>query len=224
MSIEKHIDLCLTSPVKLLLLSLNCFCSVKHSGRLRTKLINWTNTSMKNVSAIANLFSLIFSYIERFWKILWSYRRLLNLYYPGNLERHIVITEVNILDVFRTSILQLSYYKNNFQFEKCRYLLVNKLIQIKLHIVFIKCSSLKLDIFLIPYLFHVFEGLCFTRSRFFMAQFYVLEVAILIKISLTLLKTVFIIQKQRGPERFYRITFLNNIAKFIGNTCAEFYF
>ena len=208
----------------MLLLSLNCFCSVKHSGRLRTKLINWTNTSMKNVSAIVNLFTLIFSYIERFLKILWSYRLLLNLYYPWNLERHIVITEVNILDVFRTSILQLSYYKNNFQSEKCRYLLVNELIQIKLHTVFIKCNSLKLDIFLIPYLFHLFEGLCFTRSRFFMAQFYVLEVTILIKISLTLLKTVSIIQKQRGPERFYWITFLNNIAKFIGNTCAEFYF
>ena len=208
----------------MLLLSLNCFCSVKHSGRLRTKLINWTNTSMKNVSAIVNLFTLIFSYIERFLKILWSYRLLLNLYYPWNLERHIVITEVNILDVFRTSILQLSYYKNNFQSEKCRYLLVNELIQIKLHTVFIKCNSLKLDIFLIPYLFHLFEGLCFTRSRFFMVQFYVLEVTILIKISLTLLKTVSIIQKQRGPERFYRITFLNNIAKFIGNTCAEFYF
>ena len=208
----------------MLLLSLNCFCSVKHSGRLRTKLINWTNTSMKNVSAIVNLFTLIFSYIERFLKILWSYRLLLNLYYPWNLERHIVITEVNILDVFRTSILPLSYYKNNFQSEKCRYLLVNELIQIKLHTVFIKCNSLKLDIFLIPYLFHLFEGLCFTRSRFFMAQFYVLEVTILIKISLTLLKTVSIIQKQRGPERFYRITFLNNIAKFIGNTCAEFYF
>ena len=181
MSIEKHIDLCFTSLAKFLLLSLNCFCSVKHSGRLHTKLINWTNTSMKNVSAIVNHFTLTFSYIERFWKIFWSYRRLLNLYYWWNLERHIVITEVNILDV-RTSILQLSYYKNNFQSEKCRYLLVNELIQIKLHIVFIKCNSLKLDIFLIPYLFHLFEGLCFTQSRFFMAQFYVLEVTILIKL------------------------------------------
>ena len=33
--------------------------------------------------------------------------------------------ELNILDVFRTSVLQLSYYNNNLQPEKIRYLLVN---------------------------------------------------------------------------------------------------
>ena len=36
--------------------------------------------------------------------------------------------------------------------------------------VFIKHNSLKSDIFLIPYLFHAFQDLCFPGSRFFRVQ------------------------------------------------------
>ena len=36
--------------------------------------------------------------------------------------------------------------------------------------VFIKHNSLKSDIFLIPYLFHVFQDPCFQGSRFFRVQ------------------------------------------------------
>ena len=39
--------------------------------------------------------------------------------------------ELNILDVFRTSILQLSYNKNNFYPEKFRYLSVKELLNNK---------------------------------------------------------------------------------------------
>ena len=43
------------------------------------------------------------------------------------------ITKLKILDVFRTSILQLSHYKNNFSSEKFRYMLVNDFLKNKSH-------------------------------------------------------------------------------------------
>ena len=36
--------------------------------------------------------------------------------------------------------------------------------------VFVEHNSLKSDIFLIPYLFHVFQNSCFSGSRFFRVQ------------------------------------------------------
>ena len=43
--------------------------------------------------------------------------------------------------------------------------------------VFIKHDSQKSDIFLIQYLFHVFQDSCFSGPRFSMVQVHVLEVA-----------------------------------------------
>ena len=39
-----------------------------------------------------------------------------------------------------------------------------------LRMVFIELNSVKSDIFVIPYLFHVFQGPGFLRSRFFRVQ------------------------------------------------------
>ena len=85
---------------------------------------------------------------------------------------------------FRTFILQLSYYKNNFQPQKfsldiCQY--TNLLVQITLSMVFIKHNSLKSDIFFNskfmpcfsgPMFFtvQVFQGPGFSESRFFWVQ------------------------------------------------------
>ena len=41
--------------------------------------------------------------------------------------------ELSVFDVFRTSILQLSNYKNNLYPEKFRYLLVNEVLNKKSH-------------------------------------------------------------------------------------------
>ena len=66
---------------------------------------------------------------------------------------------------FRNFILQLSYYKNNFQPQKfsldnCQY--TNLLVQITLRMVFTKRKSE--TCFLIPYLFHIFQGPSFLGS------------------------------------------------------------
>ena len=92
---------------------------------------------------------------------------------------------------FRTFILQLSYYKNNFQPQKfsldiCYY--TNLLVQITLSMVFIKHNYLKSDIFFNPILIscfsgskfcwvQVFQGPCFSGSRFFRVRGQVLEAA-----------------------------------------------
>ena len=56
-------------------------------------------------------------------------RNLLFFMTHKKLLKHISVTELNVLDVFRTIILQLSYYKNISYPEKFRYPLVNKLFE-----------------------------------------------------------------------------------------------
>ena len=86
------------------------------------------------------------------------------------LENHIIITELNILDVFRTSISQLSYYIKRIIFCLKNLVSVSKRTfkqQIILRMVFIKYNSLKSDIFLNPIFI-----LCFSGSRFFRFQIF----------------------------------------------------
>ena len=86
------------------------------------------------------------------------------------LENHIIITELNILDVFRTSISQLSYYIKRIIFCLKKLVSVSKRTfkqQIILRMVFIKYNSLKSDIFLNPIFI-----LCFSGSRFFRFQIF----------------------------------------------------
>ena len=86
------------------------------------------------------------------------------------LENHIIITELNILDVFRTSISRLSYYIKRIIFCLKNLVSVSKRTfkqQIILRMVFIKYNSLKSDIFLNPIFI-----LCFSGSRFFRFQIF----------------------------------------------------
>ena len=73
---------------------------------------------------------------------------------------------------FRTFILQLSYYKNNFQPQKfsldiCYY--TNLLVQITLSMVFIKHNYLKSHIFFNPILIPCFSGSMFFWVQVFLA-------------------------------------------------------
>ena len=97
-------------------------------------------------------------------------RNLLFFMTHKKLLKHISVTELNVLDVFRTIILQLSYYKNISYPEKFRYPLVNKLFEqqnahdlYKIHTFF--------NFILIPcFSGSTFLGSGFSRSRFFRGQ------------------------------------------------------
>ena len=72
-----------------------------------------------------------------------------------------------VFDIFRTSVLQLSYYKNNFQPQKQLFYIF----KISLHMVFIKRNSLKSKYFLFPYLFHFFRIHAFQGPGFYGSRF-----------------------------------------------------
>ena len=83
---------------------------------------------------------------------------------------------------FRTFILQLSYYKNNFQPQKfsldiCYY--TNLLVQITLSMVFIKHNYLKSDIFFNPIFIPCFSGSMFFRVQVFLGYGFRVRVQVL---------------------------------------------
>ena len=74
---------------------------------------------------------------------------------------------INHLDVFKTSILHLSYYKNNFYPENFSYFLWTSKQQITLRMIFLEHNSLKWDIFFNPIFIPCFSESMFFRVRVF---------------------------------------------------------